>query len=348
MPRIVLKDVDTNQSHEVSATEATLGRDPACSIYIAGPKSRVVSARHARVFFQDGAWWIEDTSRNGTVLDQERLQVGQRHAIKVGQIIGLGESGPRLKVLALESRAVAETIMEKPGTASVDNPGDGTGAPSADEPRTAAMRRSEMVRAGLKVEEPTEPMSPSPDWLVHVVLRAANTNVRFDVRASAVTIGRAPDCDIQVPPELGASVSRSHAQIAIQEGGVVVRDAGSRNGTFVNGVRLAAPHPASRNDEIMLGSGGPTFAIEELHIVKGQPSAPSISAIASLETAAVTPPPKSRPRAPGRPIAEPPTAPAPFHRHAAPKAASVAPRSKLLLWVSVAIAAAVLAMLAFR
>ena len=35
---------------------------------------------------------------------------GQRHAIRVGQVIGLGESGPRLRVAALESKQVMATI----------------------------------------------------------------------------------------------------------------------------------------------------------------------------------------------------------------------------------------------
>src|SRR6266850_7520063 len=114
MPRIVLQDLETEKTQSVADTQATLGRDPASGFVIEGPNSKVVSGRHARIFFQDSAWWIEDTSRNGTVLDDERLQAGQRHAIKVGQVIGLGESGPRLRIMALDSRKVAETVMEFP------------------------------------------------------------------------------------------------------------------------------------------------------------------------------------------------------------------------------------------
>src|SRR5687768_9098518 len=104
MPRIVLKDLETEKVQSVPEADTLIGRDPACGIFIDGPKSKVVSGRHARIFFQDNAWWIEDVSRNGTVLDDERLQQKQRHALKVGQVIGLGESGPRLRVAMLESR----------------------------------------------------------------------------------------------------------------------------------------------------------------------------------------------------------------------------------------------------
>jgi pSer/pThr/pTyr-binding forkhead associated (FHA) protein/S1-C subfamily serine protease len=289
MPRIVLKDLATEKAQSVPETDTTLGRDPACGFVIEGPTSKVVSGRHARIFYQDNAWWIEDTSRNGTVLDDERLQAGQRHAIKVGQVIGLGESGPRLRIMALDSRKVAETVMEFP---DLDAPAPSTTAPrrtepvssdvaaggpapaQAAEPRAAPTRQPETIRAQVKIEESTEPMSPSPDWLVHVVLRVTNTNQRFDVKAMVVKLGRSAESNVQIPAEQGASVSRNHAEIAIQDGGVVIRDVGSRNGTFVNGKRLEAPQPAAKSDLIMLGSGGPTFAIEDLHIVKGEGPSP--------------------------------------------------------------------------
>src|SRR6266850_529431 len=114
MPRIVLQDLETEKTQSVADTQATLGRDPACGFVIEGPNSKVVSGRHARIFFQDSAWWIEDTSRNGTILDEERLQPGQRHALRVGQLIGLGESGPRYRVVLLESRNIANTVLEMP------------------------------------------------------------------------------------------------------------------------------------------------------------------------------------------------------------------------------------------
>jgi pSer/pThr/pTyr-binding forkhead associated (FHA) protein len=183
---------------------------------------------------------------------------------------------------------------------------------------------------------------------VHVVLRAANTNIRFDVRSLSVRIGRSPECDVQVPPELGASVSRTHAQISIHEGGVVVRDAGSRNGTFVNNVRLVAPHPATRGDQIMLGSGGPTFTIEELHIVKGQPTAPSVSAFPESATEAVTPLPTVRPpRRIYRPMSEPATAPSPKQKAPEPKPASTTGR-KVAVVVGAVVVVGVLALLLFR
>jgi pSer/pThr/pTyr-binding forkhead associated (FHA) protein/S1-C subfamily serine protease len=282
MARIVLKDLETEQPFSVQDTEGIIGRDPACSFVIEGPKSKVVSGRHARIFYQDAAWWIEDSSRNGTILDDERLQAGQRHAIKVGQIVGLGESGPRLRVAVLESRKVAETLMEMPG--EVPGGGASTAVVSTTAPRskrslepaepnypdnTSALPALDSHKSPIRFEEATEPMSPAPDWLVKIGLRLASTNQPFEATARVVRIGRSPENNVQIPPELGASVSRRHSEVAIEGGGVVVRDAGSRNGTYLNGRRIDEATPVAKGDQIMLGSGGPTLAVEDLHIVRG-------------------------------------------------------------------------------
>jgi pSer/pThr/pTyr-binding forkhead associated (FHA) protein len=82
-------------------------------------------------------------------------------------------------------------------------------------------------------------------------------------------IGRAYDCDIQVPRDYGhKDVSRHHCEVEIDPPTVRVRDLGSRNGTYVNGEiigqRLEAepdessvnPHPPRElraGDEIQIG-----------------------------------------------------------------------------------------------
>jgi hypothetical protein len=64
-------------------------------------------------------------------------------------------------------------------------------------------------------------------------------------------LGRGADCDLVVPD---LTVSRRHAEIRHGPGGgLEIRDLGSRNGTFVNGERVAAA-PVHAADVIMLGS----------------------------------------------------------------------------------------------
>lgn len=54
-------------------------------------------------------------------------------------------------------------------------------------------------------------------------------------------IGRAPDSAVRLDDP---SVSRTHARLALQDAAAWLHDAGSRNGTYVDGVRLAAPGAA--------------------------------------------------------------------------------------------------------
>lgn len=66
----------------------------------------------------------------------------------------------------------------------------------------------------------------------------------------SLTIGRLADNDIVIVDRLA---SRRHAVLERQQGQYAVRDQGSRNGTFVNGQRIAEPHVLRDGDEIRIG-----------------------------------------------------------------------------------------------
>ncbi len=57
----------------------------------------------------------------------------------------------------------------------------------------------------------------------------------FPVAAPTTTLGRQPDCDLQIP--LG-KISRQHCQIQMNEDRLFVKDMKSANGTFVNGKKV--------------------------------------------------------------------------------------------------------------
>lgn len=65
------------------------------------------------------------------------------------------------------------------------------------------------------------------------------------------TLGRSSANELCYPEDAG--LSRQH--LALERNGDVwvVRDLGSKNGTFVNGVRLTGPHPLGKNDRITAG-----------------------------------------------------------------------------------------------
>lgn len=66
-----------------------------------------------------------------------------------------------------------------------------------------------------------------------------------------ITIGRGP-MNVVVFPDEG--VSWQHAQLWVEGGQPWVRDHGSRNGTFVNGTRIAGSHRLSVGDLLVVGT----------------------------------------------------------------------------------------------
>lgn len=63
-------------------------------------------------------------------------------------------------------------------------------------------------------------------------------------------IGRGSDCDLFLD---GASVSRHHAHVRLHREGPFLEDAGSRNGTLLNGKPVVGPTPLQHQDRIGIG-----------------------------------------------------------------------------------------------
>lgn len=63
-------------------------------------------------------------------------------------------------------------------------------------------------------------------------------------------IGRGEGAHLRPSSDL---VSRQHCGISVSDGQVIVEDLGSRNGTFVNGEQLTAPHVGRSGDTVRVG-----------------------------------------------------------------------------------------------
>jgi hypothetical protein len=72
-------------------------------------------------------------------------------------------------------------------------------------------------------------------------------------------IGRRSDCEILISDP---SVSRLHAWVRAGPGGYTIEDAGSSNGTWVNGVRLVGPRPLAERDVLRIGKAAFVFQSE--------------------------------------------------------------------------------------
>jgi DNA-binding winged helix-turn-helix (wHTH) protein len=78
------------------------------------------------------------------------------------------------------------------------------------------------------------------------------------VMEGANVIGRAPDATIPID---SPGISRYHARILVSNGEATLEDLRSKNGTHLNGTRIAQPVRLSDADEIRLGTVTLTFRI---------------------------------------------------------------------------------------
>lgn len=104
------------------------------------------------------------------------------------------------------------------------------------------------------------------------VLTGARAGHRATFDAATVSIGRDPLSDLHLDTERDLDVSARHAEISVRDGHHVLRDVGSTNGTFVNGVRLVAPRELRDGDVIMLGPHGPRIVVGLRNAAAGAPA----------------------------------------------------------------------------
>src|SRR5438093_502709 len=88
-----------------------------------------------------------------------------------------------------------------------------------------------------------------------------------------IVVGRAVTSDV---PIYDPTISRRHAEVSLTDGGVKVKDAGSSNGTFLNGARITEAI-AVENDVITFGKVA--FRVKEVSAPAARPQVvPSVSA----------------------------------------------------------------------
>lgn len=94
------------------------------------------------------------------------------------------------------------------------------------------------------------------------VLTGSRAGQREEFTKPVIAVGRHPLCDFRFDPNTDLDVSTRHAEIRAVEGGYVVVDIGSTNGTYVNGVRVAREQRLRSGDVVWFGEFGPRVEIE--------------------------------------------------------------------------------------
>jgi EAL domain-containing protein (putative c-di-GMP-specific phosphodiesterase class I) len=87
-------------------------------------------------------------------------------------------------------------------------------------------------------------------WLLSGQLADDQPVRHVRVGASRFVVGRKPDATLSIP---SPTVSREHAELTVIDRGMLLRDLGSTNGTFVNGVRIQQPCTVHHGDLLQFG-----------------------------------------------------------------------------------------------
>lgn len=127
-----------------------------------------------------------------------------------------------------------------------------------DDPRAPAMVIT-VPRRGYRFAAQAEDVdSRQPDHSRDGYIRwwLAWKDKTLPLREGENLVGRHPASDVWIS---GSSVSRTHAAIVVAGAEVRVEDRGSRNGTFVDGRRISAPHVLVDGCAVTFGSEKATY-----------------------------------------------------------------------------------------
>jgi hypothetical protein len=127
-------------------------------------------------------------------------------------------------------------------------------APGPPDARDETLTTQAEVTGPVAADE-ADDNAPDP----RLTLVSADGGERYTLRRRHTRIGRNLDNDIVIAND---RVSRYHAEIVREGGELMITDAGSRNGVWLNGGKVTAPTPLRSGDCVRLGRQEFTFTIQ--------------------------------------------------------------------------------------
>ena len=117
--------------------------------------------------------------------------------------------------------------------------------PTADPPTITFALEGTSTAEEIEVER-----SVAGEFGVLVATRGPNAGSEFALEHVITTLGRHPESDIFLDD---VTVSRRHAEIERTTSGIVLRDIGSLNGTYLNQTLIDHDQPLANGDEVQVG-----------------------------------------------------------------------------------------------
>ncbi len=254
------------------------GRDAVSDIVVT---SGEVSRRHAQILPTPQGYVLNDSSTNGTFVNEERVE-GSRVLIRA-DVLRIGDD--EFRFYAEESQpaappAPAKTPDPAPAPAVTAEPPP----PRASTPPPGAAARLNNTMMGMPAFDPAslKPTAAGAGGAVLATLlvrKGPLKGERFTVNVPVANIGRADYNDISVDHE---SVSQAHAKLQLRDEVWVLSDLGSTNGTTVDGVRVEDEIPLSPGSTITLGEVPMLFDPADGLALHGQPETAVVPALGSV------------------------------------------------------------------
>ena len=284
---------------------ALVGRAEDCQICLDPFQDVVVSQHHGKVVFQNGQFFYEDTSTNGSFVNNQPVkQVPLQH----GTVLQLGTGGPQLRFELLEAPgaqagAPAGGGFQGQGTPSPQGGGfqgqgtpspqgggfQGQGTPSPQgggfqgqgTPSPAGGVAQAQPQAQPQGQQQAPPAAASQgaggDAGPRIIVEHLShfNNARQEFESHVVRLGRDPMSEVAFDPDHDVVVSANHCKIMYAEGRFLLLDNDSTNGTFIDNQRVKR-RELQGGEELMLGMGGPKMRIN--FVVPTVRSAPAVGA----------------------------------------------------------------------
>ncbi|POX44695.1 FHA domain-containing protein [Streptomyces sp. Ru72] len=257
MPELVLELNGRSWTLDASRTY-TLGRDPQGDIVLTDAR---VSWRHATISFDGRSWVIEDHgSTNGTFVQGQRIhqvEIGPGSAVHLGN----ATDGPRLALSGAPAAVAAPQAQpqQQPYAAQAAGPGWAQQAPQAQAPQPQAPQPAWQQPQQAAVQIPQQQSPGGGAGAPPVYGDRSPTTFHQLALGRVMRIGRALENDLVVSD---LQVSRHHAEFhATPDGRFEIRDLGSHNGTFVNGMPIGKGGSALIGPNDIVGVGHSTFRL---------------------------------------------------------------------------------------
>ncbi|NNM34563.1 MAG: FHA domain-containing protein [Gemmatimonadetes bacterium] len=260
-------------TYDLSA-DNTIGRDDSNDVVLL---AKTVSGRHARIFWQGDAFFVEDlASRNGTLLDgvpvKEPLRLDGLNVITVSEAYDLvfhagGQSRPAARPQPRDTAAPTPPPppepkrQTSPPQAAPPPPPEPPSVEHEPPPQPVGPPTQSRTRVDLAAFGPLPDLHPAPPPDVAggvpatagyylLIEMAGQEPQRADLPAQGGTLGRSKDCEVIISHE---SLSRKHAQIRRENEKLLLKDLGSTNGTFL-GDREISEVAIAPGDTFKLGT----------------------------------------------------------------------------------------------